>query len=115
MHAWDRVRFSCVNLPHGEQGERPCDEPGGGRRRHALVAPRAAVVEPSERRRGADDSGDHREDDEEPGRRVPHREVDRGEVRRQRHPGTYTYMQYIRSNSHKSSFKIYALSIDKHN
>jgi hypothetical protein len=75
------------NVPHGEQGERPCHEPGGGRCREALGAPRPDVVEARERRGRADHAGEHREDDEEPGRRVADGEVDRREVRRQRQPG----------------------------
>lgn len=78
-------RNTCV--PHGEQGERPGNEPGGGRRRQALGAPGADVVEPGERRGRADDPGDDGEDDEEPGRRVPDGEVDRGEVSRELQAG----------------------------
>lgn len=77
------------HLPHGKQCEQPGNEAGGGCRGHALVAPRPDMMEPRERRRHADHASDHREDDEEPGRRVPHGEVDRREVRRQLQPGTW--------------------------
>jgi hypothetical protein len=76
-----------IYIPHGEQGERPGNEPGGGRRRQALGVPGADVVEPRERRGRADDPGDHGEDDEEPGRRVSDGEVDRGEVSRELQAG----------------------------
>ena len=82
-----RAKYSTMYVPHGEQGERPGDEPGGRRRRQALGAPGADVVEPSERGSGAHDPGDDGEDDEEPGRRVADGEVDRGEVRRELQPG----------------------------
>jgi hypothetical protein len=75
-------------VPHCEQGERPGREPGGHRRGPALGAPRPDVLEARERRGRADHAGDHREEDEEPGRRVADREADRGELRRQRQPGT---------------------------